>query len=83
MRPLACVLAFLAAPLAAVATPTIWARHLKAPPPCVRMNPPPTQKQTDIRFQAFAEAFVGKSKNITKAFEYIVADYIVRVGPIL
>lgn len=47
------------------------------------MNPPPTQKQTDIRFQAFAEAFVGKSKNITKAFEYIVADYIVRVGPIL
>jgi hypothetical protein len=41
------------------------------------MNPAPSQNETDTRFEAFVQAFVGKSKNITKAFEYIAADYIV------
>ncbi|KAK4096957.1 hypothetical protein N658DRAFT_562110 [Parathielavia hyrcaniae] len=40
------------------------------------MNPPPTQEETGARFAAFVEVFVGKSKNLPKAFEYIVADYI-------
>lgn len=92
MRPLALAVAFLAAPLAAVAIPTsnaavagvpsrspLFARQRTAPPPCVRMNPPPTQEETNARFEAFVEAFVGRSKNITKAFEYIAADYIVSV----
>jgi hypothetical protein len=37
------------------------------------------QNETAARFAAFVEAFVGKSKNITKAFEYIAEDYIVCV----
>lgn len=83
--------AFLAAPLTAVAIPInnaapagsqvsrpLFARQMTAPPPCVRMDPPPTQEETEARFADFVEAFVGQSKNITKAFEYIVEDYIVR-----
>jgi hypothetical protein len=51
-----------------------------APPPCVRMDPPPTQEETEARFNAFVEAFVGKSKKLATAFEYIAEDYIVRLS---
>ncbi|KAK4186728.1 hypothetical protein QBC35DRAFT_386473 [Podospora australis] len=79
------VAAFLtAAPLAAVALPTtneasgvIFDRQARRQPaPCVRQNPAPTQEELDARFASFVDAFVGKNKNITKAFEYIVSDYI-------
>jgi hypothetical protein len=82
--------ALLAVPFSAIAFPTnnngavvsqprslLSVRQRKAPPPCVRMNPPPTQEETNARFAAFVEVFVGKSKSISKAFEYIAADYIV------
>ncbi|KAK4235067.1 hypothetical protein C8A03DRAFT_46711 [Achaetomium macrosporum] len=77
MRLLSCLAAFIAAPLSAVAIPTsnatiagqptvlLFTRQMRAPPPC-----------TEARFAAFVEAFVGKSKNITKTFEYIAEDYI-------
>lgn len=89
MLPSACFVALLAAPLSAVAIPTsnaavagkastlMIARQQQAPPPCVRMDPPPSQEGTEARFNAFVEVFVGQSKNLYKAFEYIAADYIV------
>jgi hypothetical protein len=88
MRFLTCVVALLAAPPAAVAIPTgnaavagqrssLFERQRTAPPPCVRANPAPSQEELDARFNAFVEVFVGKSKSIYKAFEYIAADYIV------
>jgi len=52
-------------------------RRLPAPPPCQRMNPFPSQRQTNVRFDEFVQAFAGPMSNITKAFEYIVSDYIV------
>lgn len=87
----ACLVTLISAPLLAVAIPTsnlvadeqtglLLARQRQpAPPPCVRMDPPPTQEETDARFNAFVEAFVGKSKKLAKAFEYIAEDYIVRL----
>lgn len=89
MRLRTCAVTLLAAPLAAVAIPTnnaaiagvptglLSSRQAGGPPPCVRMDPAPTQEETEARFEAFVEAFVGSSKNITKAFEYITEDYIV------
>jgi hypothetical protein len=44
------------------------------------MEPPPTQEETEARFNAFVEAFVGKSKKLATAFEYIAEDYIVRLS---
>ncbi|KAK4223357.1 hypothetical protein QBC38DRAFT_373288 [Podospora fimiseda] len=48
----------------------------RQPAPCVRQNPPPSQAELEVRFNDFVDAFVGRNKNITKAFEYIVEDYI-------
>ncbi|KAK4151655.1 hypothetical protein C8A00DRAFT_16974 [Chaetomidium leptoderma] len=85
MHLLTCVAALLAAPLSVAALPTsnageptslLSARQRRAPPPCVRMDPAPTEEETNARFAAFVEAFVGKSKSISKAFEHIAADYI-------
>ncbi|KAH7014368.1 uncharacterized protein B0I36DRAFT_369331 [Microdochium trichocladiopsis] len=49
--------------------------NLKAPPPCVRATPAPSECQTEARFNEFAEAFIV-TKNITEAFTFIVEDYI-------
>jgi hypothetical protein len=49
------------------------------PPPCVRKSPPPSEAETEARFDAFVQAFVGPNKNITLAFTYIANDYIVRL----
>ncbi|AEO59472.1 hypothetical protein MYCTH_2307822 [Thermothelomyces thermophilus ATCC 42464] len=81
MRALMSMLvAVLAAPLSVVAAPTgniMAARQAPvAPTPCVRQDPPPTQEETEARFNDFVEKFVGRSKSIAKAFEYIAEDYI-------
>jgi hypothetical protein len=82
MHLLPCVVALLASPLSAVALPAgnvaVAPRQRQAPPPCVRMDPAPTQNETKARFNAFVEVFVGQSKNLYEAFEYIAEDYIVR-----
>ena len=68
-------LALLLAPLGALAGPC--ARQLQQPPPCVRQDPPPSVEETAFRAAEFAEAFIVE-KDITRAFEFIVEDYIVR-----
>ncbi|KAK2774767.1 hypothetical protein FQN52_004218 [Onygenales sp. PD_12] len=45
------------------------------PPPCVAMDPAPTEAETEARFDIFAEAFLVR-KNLTEAFEYISSTYI-------
>lgn len=52
-------------------------QRLPAPPPCKRMSPTPSESETKARFDRFVQAFVGPKKNITEAFTYIAADYIV------
>lgn len=47
------------------------------PLPCERVTPEPCELQTQERFNRFAYAFIYE-KNLTKAFEYIAVDYIVR-----
>lgn len=46
------------------------------PKPCVRMTPDPEPAVYKERFGQFAEAFIY-NKNISRAFEFIVQDYIV------
>lgn len=75
----------LAAPIAAFAAPTANLDTSKAlaerqitlvkPPPCIRSHTT-TPRQTKKRSNAFAHAFIYK-QDITKAFTYIVSDYIV------
>jgi len=88
MRSLTWFTTLIAAPLAVLAVPadntavsplskTIFARQgAAAPPPCKRMNPPPSEAETRARFAQFVQVFVGPKKNIFKAFEFIAADYI-------
>jgi hypothetical protein len=52
-------------------------QKIPAPPPCRRQNPPPSESETRAKFDQFVQVFVGPRKNITNAFEYIAADYIV------
>jgi hypothetical protein len=92
MRALTWFTTFLAAPVAVLAVPanneaaspmseatsTFASQRAAAPPPCKRMNPPPSEAQTRARFAQFVQVFVGSKKNISKAFEFIAADYIVR-----
>lgn len=83
LSPNPCVVALLVAPLVAVATRTGQPGHLGAkqangaPTPCVRIDPPPSQEETDARFNTFVDAFVGPSKSLFEAFKYIAEDYIV------
>ena len=90
MHILSCLVTLISGLLLAAAIPTgslvpggqigLLARQRQpAPPPCVRMDPPPTQEETEARFNAFVEVFVGKSKKLAKAFEYIAEDYVVRL----
>ena len=89
MYALACLSALLVAPFAVLAAPSgaevaapfsrtiLPNQRSPAPPPCRRMNPPPSESETKARFDQFVQVFVGPRKNITKAFEYIAVDYIV------
>ncbi|KAF4947770.1 hypothetical protein FGADI_10164 [Fusarium gaditjirri] len=45
------------------------------PVPCQRLKHEPCELETQERFNQFAYAFIYE-KNLTKAFEYIAADYI-------
>ncbi|KAL2265082.1 hypothetical protein VTJ83DRAFT_7592 [Remersonia thermophila] len=81
MKLLPCVAALVVAPLSAVALPTggvdlVPRQGQQAPPPCVRQDPPPSQEETEARFRAFVEVFVGPKKNLYEAFKYISDDYI-------
>ncbi|KAL2162587.1 hypothetical protein VTH06DRAFT_7501 [Thermothelomyces fergusii] len=82
MRAFASVLlALLAYPLSVLAAPSgndrMAARQAPAPPrPCVRQDPAPSQEEIEARFDDFVDRFVGGSKSIAKAFEYIAEDYI-------
>ena len=78
------ILSALIAPLAVLAIPaTVHSRYALTerqaspvkPAPCVR-NPSTTVAQTEKRAAAFAEAFIYKP-DISKAFTFIVKDYIV------
>jgi hypothetical protein len=89
MVSLTFLVTLLAIPLAVLSSPTkqeadelthrnLFARQrLPAPPPCVRMNPAPSQDETKARFDKFVQAFVGPKKDISEAFKYIANDYIV------
>ena len=81
---------FLGASLGVLAAPTtssgdvipsrvLDARAWVTPAPCQpQLNPPPTEQESAERFEKFAVAFL-ESKNLTEAFEYIDATYIVRL----
>lgn len=90
MRYLAVFTTFLLAPLAALAAPTGTATAVEAPSrviaprqgivtpePCQRMDPPPTEEETEARFDEFVQAFIVEA-DISEAFKFIVEDYIVR-----
>lgn len=89
MRPFTIVSAFLALAVQPIVAapmtdtiPSLILERATAPPPCKRvLDPAPTANETAARFNTFAQAFVGApggKKNITKAFEFIAEDYIVR-----
>lgn len=92
MRHLAAVTALLA-PLAvaapggtvtAVEPPTrvlVARQGIVTPPPCEAMDPPPTEEETEARFDLFVEAFINEA-DLSEAFKYIANDYIVSL-PIL
>ncbi|KAH6696944.1 hypothetical protein F5X68DRAFT_238233 [Plectosphaerella plurivora] len=57
-------------------TPVLHARQsVVTPPPCQPISPPPTERETEQRFDEFANAFL-RTKNLTNAFEYISSTYI-------
>lgn len=81
---------FILAPLAALAAPSgtgttvdhpsrvIAARQdVVTPPPCEAMDPPPTEEETEARFDLFVQAFINEA-DLSEAFKYIANDYIVR-----
>ncbi|XXH01044.1 60S ribosomal protein L28 [Hypoxylon texense] len=45
------------------------------PPPCVALDPAPSEEETEARFDEFADALIVQ-RNLTRAFEYISATYI-------
>lgn len=56
-------------------------RAVVTPPPCKAISPPPTEAETEARFDKFGDAFIVK-KNLTEAFEYISSTYIVGPPPV-
>lgn len=71
------LLAVASAPLVALATPIFVPRQSTAKF-CTRIDPPPTAEETEKRFNEFADFFLVK-KDIYKAFEYILPEYIVGI----
>lgn len=69
-----------AAPLADDAS-TLFSRQNRPPKPkpCERIVPDPAPEVYKERFNQFADAFIY-NKNISRAFEFITEDYIVRVS---
>jgi hypothetical protein len=47
------------------------------PEPCVLTTPEPSEEESSVIFDRFVDAFLVK-KNLTEAFSYIDATYIVR-----
>jgi hypothetical protein len=75
-------LATLAAPVSSDSAAVAFAERQNRPPkpkPCVRMVPDPEPVVYKERFGQFAEAFIYK-KNVSRAFEFITQDYIVRLA---
>jgi hypothetical protein len=85
MRSTLPIFLFMAQAIAAVVpdanpTPVLKARQSVAtPPPCQPISPPPTERETEQRFDEFTNAFL-RTKNLTNAFEYISSTYIVRIA---
>lgn len=89
MRGITSISFLLLAPLGALAAPTassnnvipsrvLEPRAVVTPAPCQpQLNPPPTEQKSAERFEKFAHAFL-ETKNLSEAFEYIDATYIVR-----
>lgn len=72
-------LGVLAAPHALDASALVGRQSRPAKPkPCVRIVPDPTPEEYKARFDQFAKAFIYSPKNISRAFEFITQDYIVR-----
>ena len=46
------------------------------PRPCETMEPPPTEAETEARFDLFVQAFINEA-DLSEAFKYIANDYIV------
>ncbi|KAI1385163.1 uncharacterized protein F4822DRAFT_412207 [Hypoxylon trugodes] len=71
--------AVLLAPLGVIAAPPPKLHdagsNVVIPPPCIAMDPPPSEDETQMRFGKFAYAFIIK-KNLTEAFEYVSSTYI-------
>lgn len=80
---------FILAPLAGLAAPSgtgttvehpsrvIAARQgIVTPPLCEAMDPPPTEEETEARFDLFVQAFINGA-DLSEAFKYIANDYIV------
>lgn len=49
------------------------------PPPCVPKTPEPSEDASRVVFDTFIEAFLVR-KNLTEAFAYVDAGYIVRAS---
>jgi hypothetical protein len=75
LAPLGALAAPVSSSLDAIALEERQTRPAK-PKACVRITPDPTPEVYKERFTQFADAFIYK-KNITRAFEFIVEDYIV------
>lgn len=71
-------LVVVAAPVADTQSSSLITRQAKPvkPAPCVR-NSSVNEEQTKARSETFAKAFIY-DKDISKAFTFIAADYIVR-----
>lgn len=85
--------ALLLAPLGALAAPSgtnvaveapsrvLAARQgVVTPPPCEPFDPPPTEEETEARFDLFVDAFIREA-DLSEAFKYIGSVYIVSCLP--
>lgn len=70
------LIAVASAPLMALAAPIVTERQTSKF--CTRITPAPTAEETEARFNEFADQFLVK-KDVYKAFEYILPEYIVRL----
>ncbi len=69
------LLAVASAPLVALATPLLAPRQ-NTTTFCTRIDPPPTAAEAEKRFNEFANFFLVE-KDIYRAFDYILPEYIV------
>lgn len=69
--------AVVSAPLMALAAPILIERQGTSKF-CTRITPAPSAEETEKRFNEFADLFLVE-KDVYKAFEYILPEYIVRL----